>query len=115
MGERIRDSLQVPGYFKASVAKPRISFFGQAGTQSIDMKAAVDEGVRYHLGEIGFRNGTVFGSEQMRALQGQPYNPNRVQQWFVDNQSDLPPDPQHFVKISQDNTSGIAIVRLWFP
>lgn len=67
VGERIRDSFQVLGYFEASVAGPRISVIKkERKTRIIDMTVSVEEGPRYRLGEIRFRGGTVFASEEMR-------------------------------------------------
>lgn len=201
LSERLRDALQVLGYFKASVGDPKVSFVSEKrGVRIADIRVSVEEGLRYRLGQITFTGGTVFPTERLRqaipmetgelfntekmrqgiknlhdlyasylnftpvpdttiddlrgtvdvtfdldegkpfrfgplvldgpephpgagkalleswkTLQGQPYNPERLQQWFVDNQSSLPPNPERLMEISQDNTAGIAIVRLWLP
>lgn len=63
-----QDSLQVLGYFKARVGDPRISFVKQEGNVKIvDVTVAVEEGPRYYLHEIRFRNATAFPSERLRA------------------------------------------------
>jgi len=67
MRDRVRDSLQILGYFRASVAEPKISFLRKAGdTTVIDMTVAVEEGPRYYMGEIRFRNAKAFPTTRLR-------------------------------------------------
>jgi hypothetical protein len=65
--ERLRDALQVLGYFNASVSVPRVSFVKEKrGGKIADIRVAVEEGLRYQLGEIRFRSGTVFPGDRLR-------------------------------------------------
>jgi len=68
MGERVRGWLQVLGYFKASVDEPRAALVSeQRNLRVVDLTVAVDEGWHYYLGEIRFKNGTLFPAEEMRS------------------------------------------------
>jgi len=65
--ERLRDALQVLGYFNASVSVPRVSFVKEKrGGKIADIRVAVEEGLRYRLGEISFKSGTVFPPDRLR-------------------------------------------------
>ena len=67
LSPRLRDALQVRGYFTASVGNPKISFISQGrGGKIADIHISVEEGPRYRLGEIRFRGGTAFSAEEMR-------------------------------------------------
>lgn len=67
--DRIQVAFQDLGYFKAFVNNLRISFNRQEEkVRNVDVVVAIEEGLRYHLGEIEFQHGTLFSSDQMRNL-----------------------------------------------
>jgi outer membrane protein assembly factor BamA len=88
---------------------------------TVDVTFYLDEGSLFRFGPLvldGAEPHPGAGKallESWKALQGQPYNPKRLQQWFVDNRSNLPPNPRRLMEISQDNTASIVTVRLWLP
>jgi hypothetical protein len=66
---RIRVAFQDLGYFKVFVNEPRISFNRQDQTlKNVDVVVTIEEGLQYRLGEIEFRNATLFSSDQLRKL-----------------------------------------------
>jgi outer membrane protein insertion porin family len=73
--ERVRDDYQTKGYFKALIQDPqtkihdtksrfRIPLFQKAGGKAVDITIPVEEGDRYRLGKITFKNNKAVSNVQ---------------------------------------------------
>ena len=69
ISERLRDSLQRMGFFKAIVYDPRVTLVHEDNRGDlVDVLVAADEGQQYRLKDIVFRGSKAFSPEQLRPL-----------------------------------------------
>ncbi|HVZ19183.1 MAG TPA: POTRA domain-containing protein [Terriglobales bacterium] len=87
MSERIRDEFQRYGYFKVNVYDPTQKEFRERGVvKRIQLTVNVDEGRRYRLGDIRFKNNKVVDVQSLRQAipmqSGEIFDVEKIRQGF---------------------------------